>query len=133
MKEVLDSRFFSAHFGGENEVVLRATRAKLAQLRRERRGILPAVVIAELADVTCRGEGRSRAREILRALLVSGLEIVPLDAEIAAEAGLLRCTYRDLPIADAIVAAIALRADGRVISDDPHFRRIKGLRVAWVT
>lgn len=132
MKEILDSRFFSAHFFEGDEQVLAATRAKLAQLRRERRGILPSIVLAEVANIVCREAGRDRAREHLRAMHTYGLPIVSLEEGIAVEAGLLRCTYRDIPIGDAIVAATALHEGGRVISDDPHFARIKGLRVAWI-
>ncbi len=132
MKEVLDSRFFSTVFF-ERETALRdASRSRLRQLRKEKRGILPAIVIAEVANLICREGGRDLARAHVRALVASGLTIAPLDAEIGAAAGLLRCIHRGLPLADAVIATIALQEDGCVVSDDPHFEGIKGLRVTWL-
>lgn len=132
MKEVLDSVFFATHYGAEDPSILERTRAKLSDLRRERRGLIPAVVMAEVANFLCRKAGRREAVSRLRAIEEYGLEIVPLDAAIAREAGLLRCAHRNVPIADCIIAATALRAGGRVVSNDPHFERIKGLRVTWI-
>ena len=133
MKEILDSRFFAALFFPQNLATKDAALKKLRQLRRQGRGILPSIVIAEVANIICREGGRELALAHIRSMEASGLTIVPLDGEIAADAGLLRCTYRAMPLADLVIAAIAFRDDGRVISDDPHFREIRGLRVAWIT
>ena len=39
---------------------------------------------------------------------------------------------RDLPIADAIIAATAVaRTGGRVYTDDPHFALIPGIQTLW--
>lgn len=132
MKEVLDSRFFSVLLFEADEKLVAAARAKLVQVRREKRGIVPAVVVAEVMNLVCREAGRDRAWEHLRALEVSGLDLASLDPGVAAQAGMLQCSYRDLPLADAIVAAVAMENDGRVISDDPHFDLVRGLRVAWI-
>ena len=133
MKEVLDSRFFAALFFEGDERIREAARAKLRRLRRDRRGLIPAVVMAEVVSLICRKGGRDAARTHQRAIEASGLEVIPLDGTDAAEAGLLLCTHRGLPLADALVAAVALRVDGRVISDDLHFGQVRGLRVAWLT
>jgi len=82
--------------------------------------------------MVCQRAGRDIARSHLRGIEAFGLRVVSLDATIAAEAGLLRCTYRNLPSADAIVAATAIKEDGTVVSDDPHFRQVRGLRMAWL-
>ena len=132
MREVLDTRFFAVHYTSKDAGILDRTRGRLAQLRRERRGLIPAIVVAETAYFVCREGGKQKALASTRAMEVSGLDIVPLDAETAREAGLLKCTYRDVPMADCIIAATALREDGCVVSNDPHFSRIKGLRVTWV-
>lgn len=132
MKEVLDSRFLLTHYGTDDEEVLSLTRAKLAQLRRERRGILPSIVLAEVMNAVCREAGRGQALAQVRALEQSGMTIVPLDIDLAREAGLLRCAHRDLPMADCIIAATAMRLRARVLTDDPHFARVKGLRTTWI-
>lgn len=68
----------------------------------------------------------------VRTLEHSGLEIVPMDLLLAKEAGMLKCAYRDVPMADCVIAAVALREKGSVVSDDAHFRQIKNLRVTWI-
>ena len=132
MKEVLDSRFFVLHYGSSDDAILAKTTAKLAHLRRERRGIIPSIVVAETTNFVCREAGRQEARAHIRAMEHSGLEIVPVDAALAIEAGMLRCVHRDLPLADCLIAATALRAAGAVVSDDPHFSRVKNLRTTWI-
>ena len=108
MKEVLDSKFLLTHYGAKDEEVLSRTRTKLATLRKERRGVLPSVVIAEVVNAICQEVGRAEALAKLRALEHAGLEVVYLDPGLAREAGLLKCMHRDLPMADCVIAATAL-------------------------
>ena len=132
MKEILDSKFLLTHYGANDEEVLSRTRTRLAVLRKERRGVLPSIVIAEVANAICQEVGRAEALAQLRALEHAGLEVVRLDPELARDAGLLKCMHRDLPMADCVIAATALRLGGRVVSDDPHFSKVKGLRTTWI-
>jgi len=132
LKEILDSKFLLTHYGAKDEEVLSRTRTKLASLRKERRGVLPSIVIAEVANAICQEAGRAEALAKLRALEHAGLEVVQLDPELAREAGFLQCMHRDLPMADCVIAATALRLRGRVVSDDPHFSKIRGLRTTWI-
>lgn len=132
MKEILDSRLLLFHYASKDETVLSRTREKLARLRRERRGVIPSVVVAEMTNLVCREGGREAALAQLRALEHSGLEIVPLDVSLARDAGLLRCAHRDLPMADCVIAATAIQLRGRVVTDDPHFSKVKGLRTTWI-
>ena len=132
MREILDSRFLVTHYTADDEQILSRTRAKLAALRRERRGVLPSIVIAEVMNAVCREGGRDKALAQLRALEHAGLEVVPLDIGLARDAGALRCVHRDLPMADCVIAATALRLEGRVVTNDPHFSKVKGLRTIWI-
>lgn len=132
MKEVLDSTFLFAFFASKDVQMLSRAREKLARLRKERRGIIPSIVVAELVNLVCREGGREKALAQMSALEHAGFEIVPLDARLARAAGLLRCIHRDLPMADCVIAATALRVQGRVVTDDPHFAKVKGLRTTWI-
>lgn len=132
MTEVLDTRFFNVHFGSDDPRILERTREKLSRLRRERRGSIPSIVVAEVAHVLCVAVGRKEALARVRAMERYGLPVVPLDAAIATAAGILKCMHRDVPIADCVIAATALQSGGSVVSDDEHFRRIKGLGVTWI-
>ncbi|TMI54042.1 type II toxin-antitoxin system VapC family toxin [Candidatus Bathyarchaeota archaeon] len=51
---------------------------------------------------------------------------------MARHAGEISLKDRDLPIADAIVAATAVaHTGGRVYTDDPHFAHIPGIQTLW--
>ena len=132
MIEVLDTRFFVEHFFSTDPAVHEKTRDRIRDLRRRREGIVPLVVVAELVDQACRFAGRREAEQKAEGVLGSGLEIHPMDPATAIAAGALRCSHRRVPLADCIVAAVADRLGGRVVSDDRHFREIKGIRVAWL-
>ena len=132
MKEILDSTFLVTHYTTDDERILSRTRAKLAALRRERRGVLPSVVVAEVTNAVCREGGREKALAQLGALEHTGLEVVPLDIGLARDAGLLKCVHRDVPMADCVIAATALLLGGRVVTNDPHFSKVKGLRTTWI-
>lgn len=132
MKEVLDSKFLLTHYGAKDAEVLSRTRTKLTTLLKERRGVLPSIVIAEVVNAICQEVGRAEALAKLRSLEHAGLEVVHLDSGLAREAGLLKCMHRDLPMADCVIAAIALRLRGRVVSNDPHFSKVKGLHTTWI-
>ncbi len=132
MKEVLDSRFLLVHYFSDDGPTQARTRARLAALRKERRGVLPSIVVAEVLNTICQRAGRAEARARFRSLERAGLEVVALDPPLAHDAALLKCAHRNLPMADCIIAATALRFRGAVLSDDPHFSRIEGLRTAWI-
>lgn len=132
MKEILDSRFLVTHYTAKDERILSRTRAKLSALRKERRGVLPSIVVAEVTNAVCQEGGRDEALAQLRSLEHAGLEMVPLDFELARDAGFLQCVHRDVPMADCIIAATALRLGGRVVTDDPHFSKMRGVRTTWI-
>ncbi len=104
----------------------------MRDLRRTGDGVLPTLVLTEFFDQVCRHAGSKEAIQKSEALVASGLDVHPLTSEIALAAGKLRCTHRDVPIADCVIAATAEALRGRVVTDDRHFRRIRGVRVAWL-
>jgi len=132
LKEVLDSSFFIVHYTSKDEGVLAKTREKLAKLRREKRGIVPAIVVAETTNFVCSVGGRVKALDNIRTLEQSGLEIASMNLSVARDAGMLKCVHRDIPMADCVIAATAIREKATVVSDDEHFRQIKDLRVSWI-
>jgi len=132
LNDILDTRFFIAHLVEDDLEIHERTRAHLRELRRRGGGFVPTIVLAEFCDQACRHAGRKPAGAMCDAILASGLEIAPLTVEIARASGLLRCRHRDVPMADCVVAATAAERKGRVISDDPHFAGLGGIRVAWV-
>jgi len=132
MKEVLDTRLLLAHFAPEDEAMGKRTRERFHALRRSGGGLLPVLVLAEFFQQVCQRAGAAEATAACEALAHGGLKILPLTAEVAMAAGRLRCSHRRVPLGDCIVAAEAVRQEARVISDDPHFREIRGIRTAWI-
>jgi len=132
VREVLDTRFFVELFSSADSGVLERCRAKMGSLRRSGQGLLPTPVIAEVVHQACETLGAAAAERHRQALLHSGLRVLPLDAEAAAAAGLLKCGHRRTPFADCLVGAMALRAGARITTDDPHFAEFEGLKVTWI-
>ncbi len=132
MKEVIDTRFLVEHFFATDRKILEGTRAKLRDLRRSGEGIVPAIVLAEFFNLICQRAGGREAAAKCQALVNSGLTVRALSADIALRAGRLRSSHRQIPLADCLIAATAEIEGARVLTDDPHFRQLRTVRVAWV-
>ena len=132
MIEVLDTRFFIEHFFSTDPAVTEKTRKRLTELRRRKEGVVPLIVVAEFADQACRFAGRREGEQMAQAIVESGLQIRALDPATAIAAGTRRCSNRRVPLADCIVAAVAGSLGARVVSDDPHFKQLRGTRVVWL-
>jgi predicted nucleic acid-binding protein len=77
--------------------------------------------------------GKEVAQLRIESILTSRLRAVDLTSKIAVTSATLRCQYRDLPTADSIVAATSIQTGSkRVLSDDPHFKKITNLRTEWI-
>jgi predicted nucleic acid-binding protein len=81
-------------------------------------GFVATITLTELAYIYSRKTDAATAR--LRVMQVQGskLQLIPLSAEIAVEAGIKR---PGISVADAIIAASALLAGASVVTNDPHF------------
>lgn len=132
MIEVLDTRFFIEHFFSADPSVREATRNRVTELRRRKEGVVPLIVVSEFTDQACRFAGRREAEAKAEAIVESGLQLRPLDPAMAIAAGARRCSNRRVPLADCIIATVADSLRGRVVSDDSHFKQLRGIRVAWL-
>jgi len=132
LEEVVDTRFLIEHFYSDDAETKRKTSKKLRELAERKEGILPTIVISEIVRITCerRGKEEAEARHLL--LIESGLQIQGLDQNIAKEAGLLKCRYRNTPIGDCIIAATAKIKRAQVLSDDPHFDFLEEVKRVWI-
>ena len=125
----LDTRFYFAHALEKNPWTGRVLdRAGLS----ESRIVSSTVTIPELLS----NMGILVGLEITQLRILSaknhGVEFVPVSEDIATRAGEIALKVRDLPIADAIIAATALElSQGKVYTDDPHFTKIPGVQPVW--
>jgi predicted nucleic acid-binding protein len=85
----------------------------------EAEGFVATITLAELAYIYARKTDASTAR--LRVMQIQGskLRLIPLSAEIACEAGMIK--RPGISVADAIIAASARSAGAEVVTNDPHF------------
>lgn len=132
MREVVDTRFLVEHFYSDDPGMKAKTSKKLRELARRSEGIIPTLVLGEVTRITCEKKGKEEANLRCLSILRSGLQIEELTPDVAKEAGLLKCRYRDIPMGDCIIASIAVKREAKVLSDDPHFNMMKEIKRTWV-
>ncbi len=131
MKEVIDTRFLREYFYSSQAEIREKVSRKFRTLIKQKEGILPTIVIAEITQITCTLAGKDMAQSRYQALVQSGLEIQDLTPEIAQQAGMLKCANQNLPMGDCIIASTALLNHARVLSDDSHFDTIREIKRIW--
>jgi predicted nucleic acid-binding protein len=88
----------------------------------EAEGFVATITLTELAYIYSRRADATLAKLRITQILHSKLKVVPLSAELAVHAGVLK--RPGIPVADAIIAASALSVHASVVSDDPHFSEL---------
>ena len=104
----------------------------MGELTQTGEGLIPTIVVCETIQLICSREGKQKAEMIYLSIMASGMKIEGLSPSIAKEAGILKSTYKNIPIGDCIIAATAIRNQARIVSDDPHFDSIKETKRIWV-
>ncbi len=104
----------------------------MKELIQTNKGIIPTIVICETIQLICSREGKEKAEMIYLSIMASGITIESLSPPIAKEAGILKSTYRQVPVADCIITATAIRNQAKIISDDPHFDLVKETKRIWL-
>jgi len=132
LKEVLDTRFLAEYYYSKVVEIKERTSRKLKALVEKNEGILPTIVLAEITQITCAIRGKDMAESHYQALIQIGLEIQNLTPQIAKQAGLNKCIYKNLPMGDCIIAATAKINHARILSDDPHFDSIDEIKRVWI-
>ena len=132
MKEVLDTRFLTEYFYSTDTESQKKIQRKLTELVARKEGILPTIVMAEITKITCERRGKDVAESRYQALMQSGLRIQNLTPAIAKEAGFLRSNCKNIPMVDCIIAATAAANQARILTDDPHFDDLKGIKRSWI-
>lgn len=129
MALILDTRFLIAHtFPPTAEDRLMVNRF-LARISAEDL-YLSVISVAEFLKIAGARVGREAAKARVNAIVRAGVkpaEVTLADGELA---GSLLLSNSNLPIADAIIAAQAMRLKAGVVSDDPHYHAL-GLKVYW--
>jgi predicted nucleic acid-binding protein len=132
LKYVLDSRFLIEYYYSQNPEIKQKSNQKLRELIKTSSGIVPTIVICETIQLIYSREGKQKADMIYLSIVSSGMKIENLSPSIAKDAGILKSTYKHIPIGDCIIAASAINNQARILSDDPHFDLIKETKRTWL-
>jgi predicted nucleic acid-binding protein len=132
LKQVLDSRFLIEYYYSDNAETRKTAGQKVKELIQTGTGVIPTIVICEIIQLICSREGKQKAEMIYLSIMASGIKVESLSPSIAMEAGVLKSKYRHVPMGDCIIAAIAIRNQARIVSDDPHFDLMKETKRTWL-
>ena len=129
---MLDSRFLVEYYYSQNLDTKQKANQKMKELIKNSDGIIPTIVICETIQLIYSREGKQKADMIYLSIVSSGIKIENLSPSIAKDAGILKSTYKHIPIGDCIIAATAISNQARILSDDPHFDQIKETKRTWL-
>jgi len=134
MRAVLDTRFFVVSQQSKDEQVKKWTKTILESLQTKANlGFVPSFVIHEFYKLQLEDLGKDVADMRANSILKSNLQVANLDPSIAIEAAKLRCKYAELPTADAVIAATAIKTSSEfVLTDDKHIKQIKETKTRWL-
>lgn len=132
MVVTVDTRFFLTHFLADTEDVRKKTTERMTAIQREW-AIVPTIVLHEVYKFEFETLGKDIAEMRVNSILKADFMIGNLDSKIAITSARLRCKYKEVPTADSIVAATAIELRSRrVLTDDPHFRKIAEIGTEWI-
>jgi predicted nucleic acid-binding protein len=125
---VYDTRFFIEYFLSDDKDTQRALKD---EIRGTSERIVSAVTFHELYKINIEKLGRETANLRCSAIR-DDFRVVNLGYDLAIEAAELSHKHR-VPLADSVIAATALKTGSAVVSNDPHFKHIPGLKTRWPT
>jgi len=95
--------------------------------------IASTITISELYESIGKFVGRDVVRIRIASIKAKNIHFKPVDESIAAQVGNIRLIIPDIPLTDAIIAATAETfTNSLVLTNDPHFQKINGIKTCWV-
>jgi predicted nucleic acid-binding protein len=132
LRATLDTRFFFAYFNPTSERQANWCRSVIKEIGRAGSlAIVSVVTISELYEQMGRLIGTEAVAVRIASMKARKILFIEVDEEIASEAGKIKLSNAEIPLADAIVAATAKQYAPNIYSDDEHFTKIKGVRSVW--
>lgn len=123
---VYDTRFFIELFYQKDQPKLNQLKE---ELRHTRDRFVSVVTVYETHRINQSREGKTVAG--LRSDTINrSFTVVPLDYDSSIQAAEIAEKHRT-PLADSVIAATALSLHAPVVTDDPHFQTIHGVKTRW--
>jgi predicted nucleic acid-binding protein len=123
---VFDTRYFNQAYYNDSPLDNAWLRGLFSETRHR---LVSTVTMHEVYRLALQGEGREVAR-LRYSVMERDFIVVPVDGELAMMSAELRHGH-GFSLADGVIAATAIREKCPVISDDPHFNEIEGLKTIW--
>jgi predicted nucleic acid-binding protein len=123
---VYDTRYFVEYFYSGD---LEKTKALKSVAREVGEKLVSSVTIHEFYRVNVLKSGRDAA-QLRCSAIKNEFKVIDLDYEQAVLSAEIR-SRTPMPLADSVIAAIAVSRGCPVVSDDEHFSKVKGLKVHW--
>lgn len=95
------------------------------------RRLVSVVTLHEVYRLALKKEGRDVAK-LRNGAIIRDFTPVEVDADLAIRGAELR-HGQGFSLADSIIAATAIREGCPIVSDDPHFGDIEGLKTRWIS
>jgi PIN domain nuclease of toxin-antitoxin system len=128
---VLDSYAILAFLFGEHGDEMVATALEKAA-ETGKRLLIASPNWAEVRYQVERKVGTRRWTETRARLLSLPIDIVPVDQDLAEDAGALKAVHR-MSLADCFAAALTAKVKGEVLTGDPEFKSVQDhIRVVWL-
>ena len=124
---VYDTRFFFDHYYSDDKELLGCTSREMIENKEK---YTSAIVIHEVYKLSLEIEGREVA-ELRAKLLEKDFKTINVDPRIAKLSAQLRHRHK-IPMADSIIAATAICLNAECVTDDPHYKQIKELKLRWI-
>lgn len=125
-RSIYDTRFFVEYFYSDDLEFLRRLKEDLRSVRDRKVSV---VTIHEIYRIDMEREGREVAR-LRSETILRDFDVVDMNYETAIRSAELR-SKRRIPMADSVIAATAEIYKCPVVSDDPHFKQIEGVKTRW--
>ena len=123
---VYDTRFFLEFFYRQPSLQFDKLERDLSAVGRR---VVSVITIHEVYRISLLREGRAVAK-LRSGIMRRDFDVVDVDYDIAVKSAELKHKY-DIPMADSIIAVTALINKCPVVSDDPHFAKVKEVRTRW--
>lgn len=128
---ILDSYALLAYMGGEVGEV-RVKEILHDASRGENRVWMSLINQGEVAYITERERGLTKAQEVLAMVEQLPIEILPVDRQTVLAAAHVKANH-PVAYADAFAIAAAEELEGTLVTGDPEFKAVQGLiRIEWI-
>jgi len=134
LKVILDTRFYFSYYNPESRKIADWSKSVVQKISKGQiTAASSTITITELYNTIGKILGTDAIKLRVASAKSSNINIIPVTENIAELAGKITLNTPKIPLADATIAATALiHAKGVVVTDNEHFKTIKGIKVKWL-